>query len=187
MSTRLWLRWSCCDFIAMWWFASLCAEPPPVVPAPKCSKTQSALSPRLSTRGLCGSTVVLPTKTVQLRRKLPLLLSGRMWPCGDSERGYLRTGSRPKKQIASAWERIGQERRVCRGTLPGREKLRINREKVAGKGGVEWRPWKGKELGHANEGTGASLQAESWGGGWRGRKRKESRTWKTGEELQREL
>lgn len=39
-----------------------------------------------------------------------------------------------KKQIASAWKRIGQEWRVCQGTLPGTDKLRINREKVAGSG-----------------------------------------------------
>lgn len=39
-----------------------------------------------------------------------------------------------KKQTASAWKRIGQEWRVCQGTLPGTEKLRISREKVSGPG-----------------------------------------------------
>lgn len=76
-----------------------------------------------------------------------------------------------KKQIASARKRIGQEWRVCQGTLPGAEKLRINREKVAG-------PGLNKGLGNAKKrdtlitGTSISLQAESWGGGWRRRKGK---------------
>lgn len=80
-----------------------------------------------------------------------------------------------EKHVASAREGIGQERRVCCGMFPGREKLRINMEKVSGRG-FGWRPWKRRELGCCNEGTGTSQQA---GGREEGeRKAKQRKLWK---------
>lgn len=75
----------------------------------------------------------------------------------------------PEKHVASAWERIGPEQRVCSSMFPGREKLR-NMEEVTSQG-FEWRPWKCK-TGCSNEDAGTSQQAERKGGEWRGGRKK---------------
>lgn len=89
-----------------------------------------------------------------------------------------------KKQIASAWKRIGQEWRVCQGTLPGAEKLRINREKVAG-------PGLNKGLGNAKKWDtlmrAPAFPCKQKAGEEGGGEGKENRMWKTVEKWQRQL